>query len=351
MKIRDSVARGLVGHTSRADDALVTQGNQLIEGSYDITLTEIRLLWLALTKIQSKGAKTSAEIVLTASEYSSMYKLDMSNSANQLKSVSETLGSKPIITYDWNDKKNRVDKVIRYWFSSIRYGANLGADVTLKFSEEVSPFLYELKNEFTQMNVFNMASLDTPFAFRLYSWLSRYRNLDKYKVKKSGVISTEPIALDWMKDRAGLLNKYKDFKNFRVRVLDPAVDVINRTTDLTVKYETISAGKKVTDIVFIYIVENDQAYLRVKPEPPKLPRRPRVLQGSSREGDWALQCLDLIRDYEKRLKEYDSKELLPLAYLRKTSNYYRIIGNKDGEEITEKEIENRKLRKARKQEE
>ncbi|ECJ2865864.1 replication initiation protein, partial [Salmonella enterica] len=102
MKIRDSVARGLVGHTSRADDALVTQGNQLIEGSYDITLTEIRLLWLALTKIQSKGAKTSAEIVLTASEYSSMYKLDMSNSANQLKSVSETLGSKPIITYDWN---------------------------------------------------------------------------------------------------------------------------------------------------------------------------------------------------------------------------------------------------------
>nr|ULG11321.1 RepB family.p replication initiator protein [Serratia entomophila] len=103
------------------------------------------------------------------------------------------------------------------------------------------------------MNVFNMASLDTPFAFRLYSWLSRYRNLDKYKIKKSGVISTEPIALDWMKDRAGLLNKYKDFKNFRVRVLDPAVDVINRTTDLTVKMK-LSVPEKKLQILCLYIL-------------------------------------------------------------------------------------------------
>lgn len=347
MKINETLARGLVGNGGRSDDALVTQGNQLIEGSYDINLTEIRLLWLALTKIQSKSAKTSAEIVLTASEYSNMYGINMSNSAHQLKSVSETLGSKPIITYDWNDKKSRVDKVIRYWFSSIRYGANQGADVTLRFSDEVSPFLYELKNEFTQMSVFNMANLDTPFAFRLYSWLSRYKNLDKYK-KNGGVITTEPISLEWMKDRAGLVNKYKDFKNFRVRVLDPAVEVINRTTDLSVKYETVNAGKKVTDITFIYIVETDKAYLRVKPEQPKLPRRPRVLQGSSREGDWAKNCLDLIREYEQRLREYDLKEIVPLALLRKKVNYYLIIGNNEAAEMTEREIEHRKSKKVSK---
>ncbi|EOL4714413.1 replication initiation protein, partial [Escherichia coli] len=31
--------------------SLLTQGNQLLEGAYDITLIEMRLLYLALTKI------------------------------------------------------------------------------------------------------------------------------------------------------------------------------------------------------------------------------------------------------------------------------------------------------------
>ncbi|EKR4359793.1 replication initiation protein [Salmonella enterica] len=354
MKNYDNLARSLVdgrGNSDRIDDALVTQGNQLIEGSYDITLTEIRVLWLALTKVNSKNPKTTSEIVLTASEFSKMYNVSMSNLPKQLKGVTETLGSKPIITYEFNEAKNRVDKVIRFWFSSIRYGANQGADITIKFSDEVSPFLYELKNEFTQMNVFNMASLDTPFAFRLYSWLARYRKLDVYKNKKTGVITTQKIPLWWMKERTGLVDKYNDFKNFRVRVLEPALDVINRTTDLSVKYETINAGKKVTDLVFSYIVESDTSYIRVKPEPPKLPRRPRVKKDSHAEGEWAKACLDKIRDYESRLKDYDKKEELPLKFLQKQILYYQIIGNRDAVSYIEKTIAERKSKKRIKSEE
>ncbi|MCV5467064.1 replication initiation protein, partial [Escherichia coli] len=34
--------------------SLLAQGNQLLEGAYDITLIEMRLLYLALTKIDSR---------------------------------------------------------------------------------------------------------------------------------------------------------------------------------------------------------------------------------------------------------------------------------------------------------
>lgn len=353
MKQKQDIHAGLVsGGATVADNKVITQGNQLIEGSYDINLAEIRLLWLALSKIDSKNPQPEgAEIVLTAPEYSAMYDLELANSAHQLQSVSLTLGSKPIYTYEWNEHKKRVDAVARYWFSAITYGANKGADITLSFSPKIAPFLYDLKNEFTQMNVFAMAKLDTPFAFRLYSWLSRYRKLDKYKNPKSGVISTEKISIDWMKDRSGLTGKYADFKNFRVRVLDPAVDAINRTTDLTVRYETVTTGRKVTHLVFNYIVEGDKAYIRVKPEPPKLPRRPRVKKGSHGEGEWAKTCLDLVREYEKKLKEYDKKEELPVSYLRKEILYYGIIGNTEAVSYIERLISERKSKRAAKKEE
>lgn len=334
------------------DSSLVAQGNQLIEGSYDITLAEIRLLWLALTKIDSKKPQPRAtEIVLTAPEYSSTYGVELANAAHQLKSVSKSLGSKPIYTYEWNSQKNRTDTVLRFWFSQIAYGSNNGADVTLSFSDKVTPFLYDLKNEFTQMNVFAMAKLDSPFAFRLYSWLSRYRHFDKYRNPKTGVIGTGKISIEWMKERSGLTGKYADFKNFRVRVLEPAVNAINRTTDLTVSYETVSVGRKVTHVVFNYIVEGDKAYIRVKPEPPKLPRRPRVKKGSHAEGEWAKSCLDIIRQYEVNLKNYDKTELLPLKYLQKEILYYEVIGNSDAVAYIQNQIEERKTKRKRKVEE
>ncbi|EOG1717668.1 replication initiation protein [Salmonella enterica] len=343
----------LINDGSRvSDNILVAQGNQLIEGSYDITLAEIRLLWLALTKIDSKKPQPrSTEIVLTAPEYSATYGVELANAAHQLQAVSESLGSKPIYTYEYNEQKQRTDTVLRFWFSQIAYGSNNGADITLSFSEKVTPFLYDLKKEFTQMNVFTMAKLDSPFAFRLYSWLNRYRYFDKYRNPKTGLIRTESISIDWMKERAGLAGKYADFKNFRVRVLDPAVNAINRTTDLTVRYETVTAVRKVTHIIFNYIVEGDKAYIRVKPEPPKLPRRPRVKKDSHAEGEWAKNCLDKIRDYESRLKDYDKEEELPMKYLKKQISYYQIIGNRDAVSYIEKTIAERKSKKRSESEE
>ena len=84
---------------------LVTQSNKLIEGSYDVNLSEIRLLWLALTKVDSKLPQPEREYTLTAGEYSAMYDLDLNNCYKQLRKIADTLGTKPIITYEYNEKK------------------------------------------------------------------------------------------------------------------------------------------------------------------------------------------------------------------------------------------------------
>ncbi|EFB2592327.1 replication initiation protein, partial [Escherichia coli] len=70
MKIKENVKQEL------REQSLVTQSNKLIEGSYSVNLSEIRLLWLALTKVDSKLPQPEREYTLTAGEYSAMYGLD-----------------------------------------------------------------------------------------------------------------------------------------------------------------------------------------------------------------------------------------------------------------------------------
>ncbi|MCK4221152.1 replication initiation protein [Escherichia coli] len=66
MKIKENVKQEL------REQSLVTQSNKLIEGSYSVNLSEIRLLWLALTKVDSKLPQPEREYTLTAGEYLSL---------------------------------------------------------------------------------------------------------------------------------------------------------------------------------------------------------------------------------------------------------------------------------------
>lgn len=322
------------------EQSLVTQSNKLIEGSYDVNLSEIRLLWLALTKVDSKLPQPEREYTLTAGEYSAMYELDLNNCYKQLRKIADTLGTKPIITYEFNEKKKRIDKVSRFWFSKISYGVDGEPEITLKFSDEVSKYLYEIKSEFTQMNIFNMTRLDSSFAFRLFSWLSKYKNLDKYKTPK-GVIKTDPISISWMKERFGLLDKYNEYKHFKVRILEPAIASINRTTNYNVTYEQKKTGKAVTHIIFKFVDASDQDKLTIKPISPKLPRKPSIKAKPEQVSVWAKSCIKLIAEFESALIRQGEKGKLPKPMLRKLIEFYDILGDRANVELRERQLEAR----------
>ncbi|MBD2780813.1 replication initiation protein [Xenorhabdus sp. 42] len=313
---------------SNSGNSLIVQGNQLIEGSYDISLSEMRLLYMALNQVEPLKPMPKKEYVLKARDYQIQYGLDLNNCYKQLRDAADSLARKPIITYEWNEKKKRLDKVQRFWFEELSYSASErnDSDVLVKFSSSVSKYLYELKNEFTAFNIENVVKLDSPFSFRLYSWLCKYRNLNKYK-NKNGLISTDPLEIAWMKERVGLINSYPDYRDFKKRVLEPAVVSINANTDLSVTYDQVKTGRWITAIIFHFICDKGGAF-SVKPARPRLPRRPKVIKGSDAEGIWARRCIEALNDYRKKLKKYDKDLELSGADLTKLKSYYEIIGDK-----------------------
>ena len=309
----------------------VAQGNPLIEGEFDISLIEMRLLYLALTKVDSRNPQPEGEYILYAKEYQEMYSLDSRNSYTQLKKAVDSLGRKPIIIYEWNERSRTLEKVQRFWFSSIRYSVSGGAsDITLRFSESIRAYLYELKYEFTQMNLADMVRLDSTFAFRLYAWLFKCRNLSRSK-NEHGVITTNALTIDWMKERTGLTGKYPIFQDFKKRVLDPAITAINANSTLSLAYEPVKIGKKTEAIIFSYIDEkNLPRGMRApgKPKRPRMPNRPHVTAGSAAEGEWARKCLTLIEGYMKSARAYDPAFSISAADKRSIENWHRITGKK-----------------------
>jgi plasmid replication initiation protein len=318
---------------------VVYQGNSLIEGSFNITLDEMRFLHLALTKIDSTKSQPEGYYTLYPKEFEKHFGVNPKNTHRQLKDAASSLAKKPVFTFEWSDKKNRIDKVERFWFSSIRYAAEGVSDVTIRFSEDVVEYLYELKREFTRINFEVIAKLDTPFSFRLYSWLMSYKELDRCK-KANDVIVTDAIEIDWMKERAGLVGKtYQEFKFFRRDLLEPAIELINAKTDISIHWEPLKKGRSIYAIVFSYVVEkNAKPGAFAKPLRPRLPRRPQVVAGSDAEGRWAMKCIELMSNFKKELQFYDEAEKISVADLKKWAAWYSITGDKESQKMIQKEI-------------
>ena len=135
------------------------------------------------------------------------------------------------------------------------------------------------------------------------------------------------MTLDEIKTNAGLTGSYSDWRNFKQKVIDPAVLAINTKTNISLDYETIKRGNKTYAIKFLYIDEKDTKQLSdFKPVRPRLARRPKVKKGSHEEGEWMKINFKILRDYRVALKTFDNSLRLTIPDLKKLIEYSRLFG-------------------------
>lgn len=285
----------------------VVESNTLIDGSYKLSIDELRLINLAASKVNSVGVFNPEYIIVTAKEFSDTYNIDLASVYKQIRKAASTAHTKSVTLYEKGDTINRP------WFSEIRYSTTGDCShVKIIFGELIRPHLYELSKDFTQVKLRYLANLDTPFSLRLYLWLSRAKNLNKNI--KNGKIECL-LSIDDMKERSGLADKHKDYRKFKSLVIQPAINKINQYTDLVVSFEGVRTGLKTTAIKFTYSTSKPKTTL-------KLPPRPRVKVNSHLEGKYARECINLILGYELEtdsLSKVDAKKLI---------KFFSIVGDK-----------------------
>jgi plasmid replication initiation protein len=96
----------------------------------------------------------------------------------------------------------------------------------------------ELKTGYTPLNL-KLKSKNF-YATRIYEYLRKW----------SGNKNSLTINLNKLKELLTLHGRYNDFKNFRVRVLDPSMKEIKENFNMEVSFEAIKTGNKTTSIEF-----------------------------------------------------------------------------------------------------
>lgn len=123
--------------------------------------------------------------------------------------------------------------------------------IKLEIDELMKPYLYDLKQRFTQYQLKNVLKMDSRYAIQLFELFK------SYEYRKIVSVSVDRLKKFLMIDK---IKSYDNFGIFKQKVLSIAVDEINKYSDITVSYEV--SGKEVRKITeltfFIKRKENGQ---------------------------------------------------------------------------------------------
>ena len=113
--------------------------------------------------------------------------------------------------------------------------------LTIGIDEDLAPYLIELREKFTQLEVIEVATLSSQYAKKLYMLLKTI------EFKGGGTHSLKEIH-----DALGTteIKTYQTFKEFNRTVLKPSFKEINEKSDIYVEWETIRHSRKVGAIEF-----------------------------------------------------------------------------------------------------
>ena len=290
--------------------------NKLLHAGYSLDINEQRLINLALSKVNSKKPNPG-KIVIYPTEYAKCFGLSKHSVYEQLSAAAESLRDKSVSILDDSGQSLSIP-----WVSSAKYEKlkNQGSFINIEFSKEIEPYIFNIEGDFTELFFHNTVKLNSLASFRLYALLNRVRNYHNYKRRGAVVVNFQ---LPEMKQKLFLSESYGAWRDFKSRVLLPAIEKINAHTDIRVTFKPQKIGNCITAIEFSYIPQSDGQHIAR----PRLARRPKVKKGSHEEGVWARVNLNRLGGYELSNQNENPTFRLAKADIRRCVEYAKILGD------------------------
>ena len=235
----------------------VWQSNRLVEASQALTLNEKRLVIAAAALHDPrKPLPHKGTVTLHATDFADVFSIDGKNVYDILRDASKQLGNRWIKTIYTRKGKPASLNVRWVWMVDYREGEGT---VRLGFSPVIAPYLTLLHTEFTRYKLKQIGKIGSFYGLRMYELLAQYRKAGR-----------RIIALSRLREMLDLVNKYRDVKDLRRRVLQPALEEINKHTDLRVVMTVQRKGRTVVGYHFD-IKQADPQKEQKTTHPPKDP--------------------------------------------------------------------------------
>ena len=140
----------------------------------------------------------------------------------------------------WIKNESGKDTLLR-WIEKPYIDENSGI-IEIKFDDDMKPFLLQLKENYTRLNLSDTLLFKSKYSIRLFELIESFRYYKLEEFEKVFEVEELKTILD--------CKNYKTFKDFNTRVLKTAVAEINKYTYLKISYEYVKERQKVVAIKF-----------------------------------------------------------------------------------------------------
>ncbi|WP_273751984.1 RepB family plasmid replication initiator protein [Leuconostoc mesenteroides] len=233
----------------------VVEHNSLITSIAKMDKTPLKMFELAVSLIDTENPPEDHTVYLSKREMFAFFNVDDSNKHSRFKEAIEKMQKQAFFQI-----KKEHDKGFKFVsIVPIPYveWTDYNDEVKIEFHREIMPYLINLKTNFTQHALSDIAELNSKYAIILYRWLSmNYNQYDHYSVKggrreKQVESYRNPtMSIQDLRQMTNTVDEYKRFYNFEKWVLkEPLSEITNHTT-LNVTYEKIKKGRSIDSIVF-----------------------------------------------------------------------------------------------------
>lgn len=157
-------------------------------------------------------------------------------------SVKDDIIANPIQIRQETSKKQEWVKIP--WVQMCKYESDVG--VMIQLNSLLKPYLINLKEKYEQYPYINILPMKSVFSIRIFELIQ-----SKIMVKmlpKNGLDIVIPIKE--IRESLNCEDKYQEFSNFKIRVLDAATKEINKVTMYTLSYEIIKKGRAADRVNF-----------------------------------------------------------------------------------------------------
>lgn len=283
-----------------ANDLVVVKANSLIEASYRLSIDEVRILALTIGTMDPKSNQQVFDF--TVDDFLREFPEIIRDTAyQQIQTAIKRIYERSVRTEDG-------DRVTEFrWVSSRTYFKKEGR-FRIAMTNEVMPYLTQLKGQFTKYQLRHIAGFNSVHSIRIYELVTQYRS-----------IGSREITIENLKKWLQVEENYPRWDNFKVRVLEPSIKEINEKSDLFIEVEQIKRGRSIYALNFT--IKTKESAVEIELKRPKFPHKNNYGQfvkldrqnpknSSAEYGVWAKDCLKILEDFYNKIDDVTNEDLL-----------------------------------------
>ncbi|MGL5439856.1 MAG: replication initiation protein [Filifactoraceae bacterium] len=225
---------------SSKDKRILMKHNDIVNGKYEITVNSNRVFTYLLYEFQKDLDKSKLSCEISRDKLASLVNGNVDKTAKGLTTILMNLRKKDLFLID-ELQDGSIDFIAGGFIDNATYN-NKTDKFTIVADARIHKLLHRyLEDGYTPINLEIWLSLKNRYSQRLYDLLRAW----------TGTKTTVTYSIEKLRSLMMLENKYKQYPDFRKRVIIPAIDELNSTGYFEISYNENKKGRNIESIDFV----------------------------------------------------------------------------------------------------